>query len=252
MFRNAYDSDVSVWSPQGRLYQVEYAMEAVNQGSVTIGLKNRTHAILVALKRASSGLAAYQKKLMSIDTHCGISVSGLTADARLLAKYMRVRCLNYRYLHDTSLPITKLVSQVGSKMHSCTQMYNQRPYGVGFILAGYDDLGPHIYQVCPSGNNFDCKAMAIGARSQSARTYLELYLDDFIFCSLDELVRHGLRALCECLPNEVELNSKNSCVGVVSKDVDFACFEDDAIESYIQSFKRDLNREEQAAAVMYT
>lgn len=83
-FRNQYDSDVTVWSPQGRLHQVEYAMEAVKLGSATVGLKNGTHAILVALKRAASELSAYQKKLFPIDDHIGISISGLTADARLL------------------------------------------------------------------------------------------------------------------------------------------------------------------------
>lgn len=70
--------------------------------------------------------------------------------------------------------------------------------------------GPHIYQTCPSANYFDCKAMSIGARSQSARTYLEKYLDVFIDCSLEELVKHGLRALRDTLPAEVDLNTKVS------------------------------------------
>lgn len=83
-FRNQYDSDVTVWSPQGRLHQVEYAMEAVKLGSATVGLKNKTHAILIALKRASSELSAHQKKIIPIDKHMGITISGLTADARIL------------------------------------------------------------------------------------------------------------------------------------------------------------------------
>ena len=81
-FRNQYDNDVTVWSPQGRLHQVEYAMEAVKQGSATIGIKSNTHAAVVALKRATSELSAYQKKIIPIDTHMGISIAGLTADAR--------------------------------------------------------------------------------------------------------------------------------------------------------------------------
>lgn len=83
-FRNQYDSDVTVWSPQGRLHQVEYAMEAVKLGSATIGLKNKQFAVLIALKRAVSELSAYQKKIIPIDEHIGISISGLTADARML------------------------------------------------------------------------------------------------------------------------------------------------------------------------
>lgn len=113
MFRNQYDSDVTVWSPQGRLHQVEYAMEAVKLGSATVGLKNKTHAVVIAIKRASSELAAYQKKIILIDKHIGMTISGLTADARMLSRYMRTECLNYRYSHDSLLPIGRLIAQLG-------------------------------------------------------------------------------------------------------------------------------------------
>ncbi|XP_020914494.1 proteasome subunit alpha type-1 [Exaiptasia diaphana] len=84
MFRNQYDNDVTVWSPQGRIHQIEYAMEAVKQGSATVALKSKSHAVLVALKRAPSELSAHQKKILPVDSHVGISIAGLTADARLL------------------------------------------------------------------------------------------------------------------------------------------------------------------------
>lgn len=77
MFRNQYDSDIATWSPQGRLHQIEYAMEAVKQGSACVGLKSKTHAVIVALKRTSSELGAYQKKIFRIDDHIGIAISGL-------------------------------------------------------------------------------------------------------------------------------------------------------------------------------
>lgn len=83
-FRNQYDSDVTVWSPQGRLHQVEYAMEAVKLGSATVGLKSKDFAVLLAIKRATSELSAHQDKLIPIDAHIGISIAGLTADARML------------------------------------------------------------------------------------------------------------------------------------------------------------------------
>lgn len=113
MFRNQYDSDVTVWSPQGRLHQVEYAMEAVNLGSATVGLKSRSHAVIIALKRASSELSAYQKKIINIDDHIGITISGLTADARILSRYMRTECLNYKYSLDTVMPLNRLISVLG-------------------------------------------------------------------------------------------------------------------------------------------
>jgi 20S proteasome alpha/beta subunit len=78
MFRNQYDSDITIWSPQGRIHQIEYAMEAVKQGSACVGLKSKTHAIVVTLKRSSSELGAYQKKIFKIDEHIGIAFAGLT------------------------------------------------------------------------------------------------------------------------------------------------------------------------------
>ena len=104
--------------------------------------------------------------------------------------------------------VNNLSSDLGNKMQLCIQGYNKRPYGVGMLIAGYDSQGPHIVQTCPSANFYPCKAMAIGARSQSARTYLEKFLDEFAGCELEELVKHGLRALRDTLPNEVELNKE--------------------------------------------
>ena len=93
-----------------------------------------------------------------------------------------------------------------------TQRYGRRPFGVGLLVAGYDDLGAHLYQTCPSANYYECKSMAIGARSQSARTYLEKHLNEFPENSCDELIRHALRALRDTLPNEIELSTKVNCV----------------------------------------
>jgi len=234
MFRNQYDNDVTVWSPQGRLHQVEYAMEAVKQGSATVGVKNKTNAVIVALKRASSELSAHQKKIIPIDEHIGITIAGLTADARILSRYMRTECLNHRFSHNEALPVSRLIGNLGNKMQVCTQRYDRRPYGVGLLIAGYDEKGPHIYQTCPSANYFDCKAMAIGARSQSARTYLEKKLEDINNCELDELINHALRALRDTLPNEVELSTKNVSIGVVGKGTTFRVYEDADVAEFLR------------------
>ncbi|XP_058450896.1 proteasome subunit alpha type-1-like [Malaya genurostris] len=238
MFRNQYDSDVTVWSPQGRLHQVEYAMEAVKLGSATVGLKNKDYAVLIALKRASSELSSYQKKIIPIDDHLGISIAGITADARILSRYMRQECLNYKYSYDDHYPVGRLIANLGNKMQVCTQRYDRRPYGVGLLVAGYDDQGPHIYQTCPSANFFDCKAMSIGSRSQSARTYLEKHLSQFPDCSKDELIRHGVQALQDTLPNEVELNNKNISIAIVGKDENFHILEENDNAQYLTNIVR--------------
>uniref|UniRef100_A0A8C0PH94 Proteasome 20S subunit alpha 1 n=1 Tax=Canis lupus familiaris TaxID=9615 RepID=A0A8C0PH94_CANLF len=122
-FRNQYDNDVTVWSPQGRIHQIEYAMEAVKQGSATVGLKSKTHAVLVALKRAQSELAAHQKKILHVDNHIGISIAGLTADARLLCNFMRQECLDSRFVFDRPLPVSRLVSLIGSNPDTNTAVW---------------------------------------------------------------------------------------------------------------------------------
>ena len=103
MFRNQYDHDVTVWSPQGRLFQLEYAMEAVKQGSATIGLKSKTHAVLIALKRAQNDLCDHQVKVLPISKHCGMAMSGLTADGRSLCNFMRQECLNEEFVYDRNM-----------------------------------------------------------------------------------------------------------------------------------------------------
>jgi len=239
MFRNQYDSDVSVWSPQGRIYQIEYAMEAVKQGSATVGVKSKTHVVLVALKRAPSELSAHQKKIVPMDDHLGISIAGLAADARIFSRFMRNECLNYKYGSNGPMPVSRLVSMIGSKSQIPTQRYGRRPFGVGLLVAGYDDLGTHLYQTCPSANYYECKSMAIGARSQSARTYLEKHLNEFPDNSCDELIRHALRALRDTLPNEIELSTKNVSVAIVGKDMPFTVYNDDSVKPYLDSIESD-------------
>ena len=109
-------------------------------------------------------------------------------------------------------------------------------------MAGYDEQGPHVYQTCPSANYFDCKAMAIGARSQSARTYLEKHLDEFSSCDLQELVKHGLRALRDTLPNEVDLTTKNISIGYVGKDQPFKVLEENDTSIYLAAISGEHRR----------
>ncbi|KAI2633860.1 nucleophile aminohydrolase [Xylaria nigripes] len=215
MFRNNYDNDSVTFSPQGRIFQVEYAAEAVKQGSVVVGLVSKTHAVLVAIKRNAEELSSYQKKLFAIDEHVGLAIAGLTSDARVLSNFMKQQCLSQRLTFDRAMPIETLVSLIGEKAQLHTQQYGKRPYGVGLLVAGVDDGGPHLFEFQPSGLTQEMLACAIGARSQMARTYLEKNLDKFADCGRDELIRHGLKALRETLVQDRELTIENTTVGVV-------------------------------------
>merc|ERR1712178_550922 len=105
MYRNQYDTDCITWAPQGRIYQIEYALEAVKQGSACNGLRSKSHAVLATLKRAASDLASYQQKIFKIDDHMAIGIAGLTADGRVLSRYMRQECMNHKYVYERPMPV---------------------------------------------------------------------------------------------------------------------------------------------------
>lgn len=233
MFRNQYDTDVTVWSPEGRLLQVEYAMESVKQGSACIGLRSSTHAVLGALKRSVSELSSHQKKLLEIDDHIGIGIAGLTADARSLAKWMRSECLNHKYVYGTPIRTGALVTDLADRHQRTTQTYVRRPYGVGLLVASYDKSGPHLYQTCPSGNVYEYYATAIGARSQSGRTYLEKIHEGLGDMSRDDLIMHAVRALAGCVSGDGELTTENGSVSIVGKDESFTVIEGDELKPYL-------------------
>mmetsp|Transcript_24019 Transcript_24019/g.41329 ORF Transcript_24019/g.41329 Transcript_24019/m.41329 type:complete len:292 (-) Transcript_24019:196-1071(-) len=241
MFRNQYDTDVTTWSPAGRIHQVEYAMEAVKQGSAALGLRSKTHVVIAALKRASSDQASFQKKVFPVDDHVGIAIAGLTADGRLLCKFMRNECLTHKYIYENYLPVSRLVGTVGDKSQICTQRSSKRPYGVGLLVAGVDSTGPHLFQTCPSGNVYEYKAVAIGARSQSAKTYLEKHFERFVDCSVDELIHHALLALRETVGKDAkeELTAKNCSVGLVGIGSNFTILEGDSLAPYMQQLEAD-------------
>lgn len=236
MFRNQYDTDVTTWSPVGRLFQVEYAMEAVKQGSAAVGVRGPNHAVLATLKRAASTLSSYQRKIFTIDEHVGIAIAGLNADGRVLSRFMRSECLNHRFIYESPLPVGRLVGMVADKSQVCTQRSWKRPYGVGLLVAGYDSTGPHLFQTCPSGNFWEFHAMAIGSRSQAAKTYLERKFEQFGTCELDELIQHALYAVKESL-QEGELTGQNCSLAIVGKGTPFKILEDDEVQAHIANME---------------
>jgi 20S proteasome subunit alpha 6 len=245
MFRNQYDTDVTVWSPQGRLHQVEYAAEAVNQGTVCIGVRSKKYVVLAALQRSTNELASHQKKLMKIDDHLGIAMSGLTADGRSLVKYMRNEALNHKYVYGTPVQGNRLVSDMADMHQRCTQTYVRRPYGVGLLVASCDQTGPHLFVTEPSGNYLEYYSMAIGSRSQTSRTYLEREFESFADASLDDLIKHAVKALAASLSGDSELDVKSAAVAVVGVDVPFKQLEGASLQRYLD----EITTEQESGAV---
>eukprot|EP00659_Diplonema_papillatum_P013484 gene13484-20776_t len=220
-----YDTDITRWSPDGKLHQMEYAKEAVKKGNASVGLRSKTHVVLVALKRSPQAeLASYQEKVFKLDPKMGMAIAGLTSDARELAHYLRTECMNHRYVFETMVSTARVVEDLADKHQFNTMIPGRRPYGVGCLIAGHDETGARLFQSCPSGNFYDYIAMAIGNRSQSARTYLENHFKTFADMPLDDLVKHGLRALATTCQDGVELKPENTTVAVVGVDTNFEVY----------------------------
>eukprot|EP00483_Globobulimina_turgida_P010187 UN10206 len=234
MYKSQYDNDVTLWSPAGRLHQLEYACSAVTQGSVVLGLKSSTHAVLVGLRRSPSDLAHHQEKLFKIDSHCAIGVSGLISDGRRLCKYMRSETLNYRYVYNSSMALSRLVLGVADKCQGQTQTTQGRPFGVGLLVIGYDSKGAHLYETDPAGNYFEYFAHSIGARNQAAKTYLEKKYEDFPGLDVDNLIQNGVNALKETVRTRgLKLTSDNVSIMVVGQGMDVKHLNDDDLQVFI-------------------
>jgi 20S proteasome subunit alpha 6 len=238
MNRSAYDQDVATWSPQGKLFQVEYARESVKQGSAALGITSKTHVVLAAIKRSLHELSTHQEKIFEIDNNKGIAIAGLTSDARSLATFMRVECLNYKFTHGTPMITGRLVSEVAAKHQKRTMEYSKRPYGVGLLVAGYDGDGPHLFETDPSGIFSEYRAFCIGSRSQSARTYFERNVEVFPDASLEELITHALRAL-QGSASDTALTIENTSLAVVGKGQEFELLSKENLTPYITALQAE-------------
>ena len=215
-----YDVDTVTWSPQGKLLQVEYAMEAVKQGSVCIALCSKTDAVLVAVKKNPTRLACYQEKIFKISDTIGIAISGMTGDARLLCKYMRVENAKHNLKYNDNISVKKLSHRISRLFHEKTYIYGKRPFGLGVLMVGFDDEHkPHVFEINPAGESIQYQAYAMGAKSQSTKTYLEKYMSHFKNASLEDLIMYGLSAIKASYREEAEeMSDKNIEVAVLSKN----------------------------------
>ncbi|KAF3986108.1 hypothetical protein FT663_01072 [Candidozyma haemuli var. vulneris] len=242
MFRNNYDNDSVTYSPTGRLFQVEYALEAIKQGSAAVGIASSTHVVLVALKRNVEELGSYQKKIIKVDDHMGIALAGLAPDARVLSNYLRKLAMNSKLVFNRPLPTSKAVLSIADKAQENTQSYGSRPYGVGLLVAGWDETGAHLYEFQPSGSVLEYFGTAIGARSQAARTYLERNLETIRSCDqIEDLIVHGLSALRDTLSQDMELTIRNTTVSVVGKDKSFTVYDDEDVQQWLSKLDSTSN-----------
>lgn len=194
---------------------------------------SKTHVVLAALKRNAEELGSYQKKIIKVDNHMGVALAGLAPDARILSNYLRQQAMSSKMVFNRPLSLSKAVHSIADKAQENTQSAGGRPYGVGLLVAGYDDSGAHLYEFLPSGSVLEYVGAAIGARSQAAKTFMEKKLADFPDATKEQLIEYALIALRDTLAQDKELNSANTTVAVVGIDQDFTVYDDDDVEPWL-------------------
>lgn len=169
-----YDRTIAVFSPDGRLFQVEYAKEAVKRGSTAVGIVFKDGVILASTKLTGGMMVpSSAEKIFAIDDHIGAVAAGLLADARVLVNQARVRSQIHRITYEEPVDAWNVAHIIGDRMQISTLYAGLRPYGVSFLLGGIDKTGPHLIESDPSGMLYEWKSYAIGRGAPVANKILK-------------------------------------------------------------------------------
>lgn len=212
----AYDRAITIFSPEGRLYQVEYALELVKRGAPIVGVSCKEGVVLAANETPESDLEdpEYFRKIFQLDDHVASAIAGLSSDARILIGQARVFCQSNKLLYDEAVDIEILARRIGDMAQVYTQHAGVRPFGVSMILAGVDDTGSRILTTDPSGAYRGFKATAVGRKSEEANKILEEnYTADL---SLEDAIKLAVDAVKTA--SDTEITSKNVKIAVIKSD----------------------------------
>ncbi|HUL61872.1 MAG TPA: archaeal proteasome endopeptidase complex subunit alpha [Methanocella sp.] len=200
-----YDRAITVFSPDGRLFQVHYAQEAVRRGATVMGLKSKEGIALIVDKRISTKLLEAEsiEKIFKIDDHIGAVASGLVADGRALVDRARVEAQVNHVTYGEPIAIEVLAKKISDHIQTFTQYGGVRPYGSALLLAGVDDSGARLFETDPSGALYEYKAVSIGANRNTVMEMLEAqYRSDM---GLEDAIVLGIRALYKSMEAKGEM-----------------------------------------------
>ena len=202
-----YDSLTSIFNPEGRLLQVENAIKNIGNAGLCIGLVTKEGVILSCEKESTSKLLERGKnseKIYKIASNMAVGVGGIAADANLLIDYSREDSQNYFYKYKAYTPVENVVKYISDVMQMKTQFGSTRPYGAGFLFAGWDRVyGYQLYNTEPSGIYNTWKAHAIGKNDQSAQSTLKQYYEN------DLSLKDGLKLTVKVLRKTLDKNKMN-------------------------------------------
>ena len=214
--KQAYDRGVSVFSPEGRIYQVEYAREAVQNGSPTVGFQTDNGVVLAAIVPDNSPLKVTDsiRKIHKIEDSVCVGTTGYVGDGRRLVDKLRVSTQQNQLRYDEDPTVSAISKQVADHVHELTQTGGHRPYGSSLIIGGVDDDGTSLYEVEPGGTPSEWLAVANGRNRQEYQRFFEdKYSQDY---TVDELVNLAIESFEEISPEEITETS----VDVASVDTE--------------------------------
>lgn len=206
-YQMGYDRAITVFSPDGRLYQVEYAREAVKRGTTAVGLKYKGGVVLIVDKRVTTRLLEPTsiEKIFKIDEHLGVASSGLVGDARALVDRARIECQINRVSYDEPIDVETLAKKLCDHMQVYTMFGGARPYGTALLIAGMFDGEGRLFETDPSGTLLEYKATGIGTgRPAVMKVFEEEYNEE---ASMEDAILLGLKALHAATEGKLEVNT---------------------------------------------
>jgi 20S proteasome subunit alpha 4 len=234
----SYDTAITVFSPDGHLFQVEYAQEAVKKGSTAVGVRGKDIVVLGVEKKAVGMLQDDRtvRKICSLDDHVSMAFAGLTADARVLIQRARVECQSYKLSVEDPVTVEYITRHIATLQQKYTQGRGRRPFGLSALIVGFDNDGTsHLYQSDPSGTYHEWKANAIGRNANSVREFLEKNYADDTANSDAACIKLCIKALLEVVAS----GSKNVEIAISKRDQPLTMMKSEDIEKVMAEIERE-------------
>ncbi|NOZ77296.1 MAG: archaeal proteasome endopeptidase complex subunit alpha [Euryarchaeota archaeon] len=232
-----YDRAITVFSPDGRLFQVEYAREAVKRGTTSIGIRYKKGVVLAVDKRITSKLVVAEsiEKIFQIDENIGAATSGLVADARVLIDRARIEAQANRITYNEAIDIEVLSKRICDFKQLYTQHGGVRPFGIALLIAGVNDE-PRLFETDPSGALIEYRATAIGAGRNTAMEIFEKEYDENM--SQEEAVDLAFKVLMEI--TEGRASNETVELAVIDKDTEkFRKLSPDEVGKYLSKHAKE-------------